>query len=96
MSGETFQATAHTQILLAPPGAGKTEFALQQLREVLETDGWPQVWVLLPNGLQEQRLRQRLFARAGASGTCTSISAFFASTSLRSGFCRRRAAARAW
>ncbi len=63
MSGETVQATARTQILLAPPGAGKTQFVLQQLCEVLETDGWPQVWVLLPNGLQEQRLRQRLFAR---------------------------------
>ena len=76
MSGETFQATAHTQILLAPPGAGKTQFALQQLCEVLETDGWPQVWVLLPNGLQEQRLRQRLFARAGGRNLYFNLSFF--------------------
>ena len=76
MSGETFQATAHTQILLAPPGAAKTEFALQQLREVLETDGWPQVWVLLPNGLQEQRLRQRLLARAGGRDLYFNLSFF--------------------
>ena len=64
MSGETDWAAASPEILLAPPGAGKTEFALQLLCEVLETDGWPQVWVLLPNGLQVQHLRQRLFARA--------------------------------
>ena len=76
MSGETVQATAHTQILLAPPGAAKTEFALQQLREVLETDGWPQVWVLLPNALQEQRLRQRLFARAGGRDLYFNLSFF--------------------
>ena len=65
MSGDTDRAAASTEILLAPPGAGKTQFALQRVCEVLETDGWPQVWVLLPNGLQEQSFRQRLFARRG-------------------------------
>ena len=76
MSGETVQATAHTQILLAHPGAGKTQFALQQLCEVLETDGWPQVWVLLPNALQEQCLRQRLFERAGGRDLYFNLSFF--------------------
>ncbi len=64
MSGETDRAAASTDILLAPPGAGKTEFALQLLCEVLDENSWPQVWVLLPNGLQVQHLRQRLFARS--------------------------------
>ncbi len=65
MSGETDRSAASTEILLAPPGAGKTEFALQLLCDVLDENGWPQVWVLLPNGLQEQSFRQRLFARRG-------------------------------
>ena len=76
MSGETVQATPRTQILLAPPGAGKTEFAFKQLCEVLETDHWPQVWVLLPNALQEQRLRQRLVERAGGRNLYFNLSFF--------------------
>ncbi len=55
-----------TQILLAPPGAGKTEFALQQLHAVMQEDGWAQVHVLLPNALHEAQFRRRLLARAGA------------------------------
>ena len=76
MSGESVSAAATTQILLAPPGAGKTEFALQQLCEAFETGGWPQVWVLLPNELQEQRFRQRLFARAGGRELYFNLSFF--------------------
>ncbi len=76
MSGETDRAAAGTEILLAPPGAGKTEFALQLLCDVLDENGWPQVWVLLPNGLQEQRLRQRLFALGGERELYFSLSFF--------------------
>ena len=76
MSGDTDRTAASTEILLAPPGAGKTQFALQQLCEVLETDGWPQVWVLLPNGLQKQSFRQRLFARRGERELFLNLSFF--------------------
>lgn len=52
------------RVLLAPPGAGKTEHVLQLLRAALASPGWGQVWVLLPNRTQEHFLRQRLFAAA--------------------------------
>lgn len=53
-----------TRIVLAPPGAGKTEYALQQLCATLDGPGWPRVWVLLPNEWQQAAFRQRLLTRA--------------------------------
>jgi ATP-dependent helicase/DNAse subunit B len=49
-----------TELLLAPVGAGKTEYALKQLHKVIETQPLAPVWVLLPGRRQEDALRQRL------------------------------------
>lgn len=67
------KAAATTEILLAPPGAGKTEFALQQLCTVMHEDGWSPVHVLLPNALHEASFRQRLLARADAGSALCNI-----------------------
>ncbi len=49
-----------TELLLAPVGAGKTEYALHQLHTVIKTQPFAPVWVLLPGRRQEDALRQRL------------------------------------
>ena len=49
-----------TELLLAPVGAGKTEYALKHLHKVIETQPLAPVWVLLPGRRQEDALRQRL------------------------------------
>ena len=54
-----------TTILLAPPGAGRTDHVLQTLRENRQQPGWQETWLLTPNRTQEQFLRQRLLASAG-------------------------------
>ncbi len=48
------------KLLLAPVGAGKTEYALKQLHKVIDTQPFAPVWVLLPGRRQEDALRQRL------------------------------------
>ena len=55
---------SNASVLLAPPGAGKTEYAIQLLRDSLASQDWRQVLVLLPNRTQEHFFRQRLFAAA--------------------------------
>ncbi|MCY4023501.1 MAG: PD-(D/E)XK nuclease family protein [Anaerolineaceae bacterium] len=54
-----------TTILLAPPGAGKTDYVLQTLREIQDKPDWQETWLLTPGRTQEQFLRQRLLASAG-------------------------------
>ena len=49
-----------SELLLAPVGAGKTEYALNQLHNVIKTQPFAPVWVLLPGRRQEDALRQRL------------------------------------
>jgi len=49
-----------SELLLAPVGAGKTEYALNQLHNVIEKQPFAPVWVLLPGRRQEDALRQRL------------------------------------
>src|SRR5882757_4988604 len=49
-----------SELLLAPVGAGKTEYALSQLHDVVEKQPFAPIWVLLPGRRQEDALRQRL------------------------------------
>ncbi len=49
-----------SELLLAPVGAGKTEYALSQLHQVVEARPFAPIWVLLPGKRQEDALRQRL------------------------------------
>ena len=49
-----------SELLLAPVGAGKTEYALNQLHKVIKAHPFAPVWVLLPGRRQEDALRQRL------------------------------------
>ncbi|MCB9453357.1 MAG: PD-(D/E)XK nuclease family protein [Anaerolineaceae bacterium] len=67
-----------TSILLAPVGAGKTEFALDQLEQVLRQPGqpFPKVWALLAGSRQEDAFRQRLIERQGGRGTYFNIEFF--------------------
>src|SRR5689334_6582344 len=48
------------ELLLAPVGAGKTEYALAQLQNIVEEQPFAPIWVLLPGRRQEDALRQRL------------------------------------
>ncbi len=49
-----------TELLLAPVGAGKTTWALEQLVETTRRDAFARIWVLLPGRRQEDAFRQRL------------------------------------
>ncbi len=49
-----------SELLLAPVGAGKTEYALKQLNDVIKAQPFAPIWVLLPGRRQEDALRQRL------------------------------------
>ncbi len=60
--------------MLAPPGAGLTDCALQHLREMLEVPGWPELWVLTPNRLLERQLRQGLAAQVDESSAAFNVS----------------------
>ncbi len=55
-----------TEIWLAPVGAGKTEYALEQLVHTIEAQPFARVWVLVSGKRQEDAFRQRLVERAGA------------------------------
>ena len=48
------------KILLAPVGAGKTEYVLKQLTTVLNSKPFAKVWILLATKRQEDAFRQRL------------------------------------
>lgn len=63
-------AKGGTSVLAAPPGAGATERALQELRNLQNAPDWPCAWVLLPDGIREAAFRQRLLARE-ADGSST-------------------------
>lgn len=65
MQTTSISSTAGATILLAPPGAGKTAYVLQILREIQGRPGWQDTWLLTANTRQEQFLRQRLLAPAG-------------------------------
>lgn len=54
-----------TEILLAPVGAGKTTFVLEQLARTLDEQPFARVWVLVSGRRQEDAFRQRLFERTG-------------------------------
>ncbi len=54
-----------TEILLAPVGAGKTAYILEQLARTLDQQPFARVWVLVSGRRQEDAFRQRLFERAG-------------------------------
>ena len=51
------------EILLAPVGAGKTEFALERLAQTLAAQPFARVWVLVSGKRQEDAFRQRLAER---------------------------------
>lgn len=48
------------KVLLAPVGAGKTEYVLKRLNAVLDSTPFARVWVLLATKRQEDAFRQRL------------------------------------
>ena len=52
-----------THILLAPVGAGKTAYALDQLIAALDEQPFARVWVLVSGKRQEDAFRQRLIER---------------------------------
>jgi ATP-dependent helicase/nuclease subunit B len=54
-----------TKILLAPVGAGKTAYVLDQLIAGLHEQPLARVWVLVSGKRQEDAFRQRLIERAG-------------------------------
>ncbi|MBZ0298907.1 MAG: PD-(D/E)XK nuclease family protein [Anaerolineae bacterium] len=54
-----------TEIWLAPVGAGKTEYVLEQLVHTIEAQPFARVWVLVSGKRQEDAFRQRLVERAG-------------------------------
>ncbi len=64
MQTTSTRSGASTTILLAPPGADKTDQVLQRLREILEKPDWQETWLLTPNRTQERFLRQSLLAPA--------------------------------
>lgn len=57
-----------TQLLLAPTGCGKTEYALSRIRTVRAQEPLAPMWVILPNQMQVRAFGQRLGASGGALG----------------------------
>lgn len=57
-----------TRLLLAPAGHGKTQFVIEQIRAVLESEPLSPVIVIVPNSIQAAGFRQRLCAAGGALG----------------------------
>jgi ATP-dependent helicase/nuclease subunit B len=51
------------EILLAPVGAGKTAFVLEQLARTLESQPFARIWVLVSGKRQEDAFRQRLIEK---------------------------------
>jgi ATP-dependent helicase/DNAse subunit B len=56
------------RLLLAPAGHGKTQAAIQRIRDVLVAEPLAPVMVVVPNMIQAAGFRQRLVAAGGALG----------------------------
>ncbi|MFH1908771.1 MAG: hypothetical protein ABIL11_15555, partial [Chloroflexota bacterium] len=56
------------RLLLAPAGHGKTQAAIQRIRQVLADEPLAPVMVVVPNSIQAAGFRQRLAAAGGALG----------------------------
>ena len=56
------------QLYIAPPAAGKTQFAIERLRSVLTDTPLATAWVIVPDRLQAAAFRQRLSDAGGAIG----------------------------
>ncbi|MDE0329238.1 MAG: PD-(D/E)XK nuclease family protein [Anaerolineaceae bacterium] len=67
------RSAATTTLLLAPPGAGRTDYLLQTLRGIRKQPDWQETWLLTPNRTQQQFLRQRLLAPARESAAIFNV-----------------------
>ncbi|MFC2053170.1 PD-(D/E)XK nuclease family protein [Chloroflexota bacterium] len=56
------------QLHIAPPAAGKTQFAIEHLRGVLKDSPLATAWVIVPDRLQAAAFRRRLSSAGGAIG----------------------------
>lgn len=56
------------RLVLAPAASGKTQYAIDRLREIKTTDPFAPVTVILPNQLQLAEFRRRLAQSGGAIG----------------------------
>ncbi|MEZ4671647.1 MAG: PD-(D/E)XK nuclease family protein [Anaerolineae bacterium] len=65
-----------TELVLAAVGAGKTEYALQQLVDTVQAVPFGQSWVLLPGSRQEDAFRQRLVDYGGGQSVYFNINFF--------------------
>jgi len=63
-------------VLLAPPGAGKTEAALQRVAQAARAHPFARIWVLVSGARQKDSFRERLAARAGPGGVFFNIEFF--------------------
>ncbi|MBC7809784.1 MAG: hypothetical protein H7175_01485, partial [Burkholderiales bacterium] len=64
-------------LLLAPVGAGKTEFALEQIVATAQAQPFAPIWVLLPTERQKDAFRQRLIERPSGQGTAAQRGVYF-------------------
>lgn len=63
-------------VLLAPPGAGKTEAALQRVAQAARAHPFARIWVLVSGARQKDSFRERLAARAAPGGVFFNIEFF--------------------
>ncbi|MGQ9888638.1 MAG: PD-(D/E)XK nuclease family protein [Aggregatilineales bacterium] len=63
-------------VLLAPPGAGKTEVALQRVAQTARAHPFARIWVLVSSARQKDSFRERLAARAGPGGVFFNVEFF--------------------
>jgi ATP-dependent helicase/nuclease subunit B len=56
------------ELLVSPPGSGKTDYCLQRIREMQVERPFAPLWVVLPDDLQIVAFRQRLAQAGGAIG----------------------------
>jgi RecB family exonuclease/superfamily I DNA/RNA helicase len=59
-----------TQVIISPPGTGKTGFASEQIREVAKAQPLAKQWAILPNQKQTRYFVKRLGRSGGAMGCC--------------------------
>ena len=65
-----------TSVLLAPPGAGKTEAALRRVALAARAQPFARIWVLVSGARQKDSFRERLAQRAGPGGVFFNIEFF--------------------
>lgn len=65
-----------TAVLLAPPGAGKTEAALRRVAQAARAQPFARIWVLVSGTRQKDSFRERLAQRAGPGGVVFNIEFF--------------------